>query len=306
MKKNITAQGSCLVVFLLVIMHPSACLFAKNLDQRLIDAAKQGDAAQVENLLARGADVNARETNGQLTLMRYTALIWAAYKGNRDVVKILLVHGADVCVSDRENRTPLMMAASAGHLDIVRMLADAGADIQAKSNHHDTALLMAASGGHHQVVSWLIKKGVAVDAANDIGETALMAAALRGHTLAVEVLLKSGARTDAIDETGSTALMMASMGVLYKGGGSAETVRLLIARGADVNRSNDDGITALIGAASRGNTAVVRELLAAGADRRARIFYGQDKGETALSLALRNNHKETAELLQTYGKAARK
>jgi ankyrin repeat protein len=305
MKKTITAQGSCFIVFLLVIILPSACLFAKNLDQRLIAAAKAGDAARVENLLARGADVNAREINGQLTLMRYTALIWAAYKGHRNVVKILLAHGADVHAPDSENRTPLMMAASAGHLDIAWMLADAGADIHAKSNYHDTALLTAASGGHHKVVIWLIKKGAAVDAANDIGETALMAAALRGHTLIVDVLLKSSARIDAIDEAGSTALIMASMGILYEGGGSSETVRLLIARGADVNRSNDNGITALIGAASRGNTAVVRELLKAGADRESRIFFGQDKGETALSLALRNNHKETAELLQSYGKAAK-
>lgn len=302
MKKTINLQRGLLAVFLLVLMLSSACVFAENLDQQLIAAAKQGDASKVENLLARGADVNAREINGQLTLMRYTSLMWAAYKGHRDVVKILLAHGADIHASDSENRTPLMMVTSAGHLDIARMMADAGADINAKSNHHDTALLMAASGGHHKVVSWLIKKGAVVDAVNDMGETALMAAALRGHTLTVEVLLKSGAR---IDKTGNTVLIKASIGVLHKGGGSAETVRLLIAHGADVNQSDDNGITALIGAASRGNTSVVRELLIAGADREKRILSGQDRGETALSLALRNNHKETAELLQTCGKAAR-
>ena len=305
MKKTLAAGKSGWILFLVVLVFPSACVFAKNLDQQLIAVAKRGDAAQVENLLERGAAVNAREHNGQLTLMNYTALMWAAYKGHGNVVKVLLAHGADISVRDSEKRTPLMMAASAGHLDIVRMLADAGADIHARSNYSDTALFMAASGGHRAVLAWLIEKGAAVDEVNDTGETALMAAALRGHTRVVEILVKSGARVDAMDETGSTALMMASMGVLYQDGGSAETARLLLASGADVNRSNDVGITALIGAASRGNTAVVRELLAAGADRKAQIFHGQDKGETALSLALRNNHQETAELLRTYSKTAK-
>lgn len=304
MKKTIAAGKRGWILFLVVLVLPSACGFAVNLDQQLIAAAKRGDAAQVESLLERGAAVNARELNGQLTLMRYTALMWASYKGHGNVVKVLIARGADISLRDSESRTSLMMAASGGHLDIVRMLADAGADIHARSNYSDTALFMAASGGHRAVLAWLIEKGAAVDAASDTGETPLMAAALRGHTQAVEILMKKGARVDAIDGTGSTALIMASMGVLHEGGGSAETVRLLLASGADVNHSNDDGTTALIGAASRGNTAVVRELLSAGADREARISYGQHKGETALSLALRNHHNEAAELLQTYGETA--
>jgi hypothetical protein len=40
------------------------------------------------------------------------------------------------------------------------------------------------------------------------------------------------------------------------------------------------------------------EAKGAGADREAKIIFGQDEGETALSLALRNNHTETARLLQ--------
>lgn len=95
MKKTIAAGKSGWILFLVVLALPAACGFAKNLDQQLIAAAKRGDAAQVEHLLERGAAVNAREVNGQLTRMRYTALMWASYKGHGNVVKVLLACGAD-------------------------------------------------------------------------------------------------------------------------------------------------------------------------------------------------------------------
>ncbi|MDD2671058.1 MAG: ankyrin repeat domain-containing protein [Syntrophales bacterium] len=283
---------------LMALLATAACAFGDR-DQRMITAAGLGDAARVESLLKRGADVNARETGGQLTFMRYTALMRAAGKGHTAAVRVLLARGADIHAGDSEGRTALMMAAQGGHQAIAEMLVGAGANIHARSRQDDTALIAAARGGHEGTIRWLLKRRAAVNAANDLGETALMAAALRGHARAVEALLGGGARTEMIDEMGNTALILASTGVLYEGGGSAETVGVLLEHGADVNRSNDEGVTPLIGAAARGNIEVVRVLLAAGADREARIFFGRDRGETALSLAIRNKHTETARILQT-------
>ena len=280
------------------LLLPAPRLSAGYRDRQLIEAAKQGDVAKVLSLLKKGANANVRETNGQLTRMGYSPLMWAASKGHKAVVEALLAGGADVHAGDSENRTALMMAAANGHPDIAALLIAGGADIHAKSLRNDTALMAAAAGGRPEIVQRLLDMGAAADWANDIGETALMAAALRGHAGTVEVLLTGGARVDAIDEMGNTALILASTGVLYEGGGSAETVKLLLADGAEVNGANDSGITALMGAATRGNSEVVRVLLAAGADRKARVFSGHDRGETALSLALRNNHGETARLLQ--------
>lgn len=287
---------------MLLLLLPIGCLSAKDRDQQMISAAKKGDVARVENLLTQGADVNAREKNGQLTLRRCTALMWASYNGHMPVVAMLLAYGADVAAGDDNQRTALIMAAERGHQDIAQRLLVAGADIRAVSKQKDTVLIAAARGGHETTVKWLLEKGVAVDSANDMGKTALMAAALRGHTGTVKALLTGGARVDVVDAMGNNALILAGTGVLYKGGGSAETVRLLLAHGADVNSSNNDGLTALIKAASRGNTSVVKELLSAGADTTVKIFAGQNKGETAMSMALRDNHQETAQLLQAYGK----
>ncbi len=288
-----------IVVMLLLLLSPVACRPDNDPGQQLIEAAKQGDATQVTRLLKRGADVNSRERNGQLALMGYSALMWAASKGHLEVAEHLLANGAAVNAGDSKNRSALMMAAAGGHLDLVALLVEAGADIHARSKYDDTALLTAAGGGHNEVVEWLLTMGAEVNAANDLAETALMAAALRGHTQTVARLLAAGASIEAEDDMGNSALLLAATGVLYKGGGSAETVRLLLTHGADVNKGNNDGITPLMGAASRGNLAVAEALLAAGADPAAQIFFGHDQGETALSLAMRNNYPEIVRLLQT-------
>jgi ankyrin repeat protein len=64
-------------------------------DKELINAASQGQGAVVQRLLKKGADVNAKNMNGQ------TALRCAADKGRETVVRLLLEKGADVNAKDK-------------------------------------------------------------------------------------------------------------------------------------------------------------------------------------------------------------
>jgi ankyrin repeat protein len=81
--------------------------------------------------------------------------------------------------------------------------------------------------------------------------------------------------------------------------GHSGTVRDMIASGANVNVTDEQGNTALIEAARNGHDDVVRTLLVAGAN----VKMKNDDGKTALMLAAQGGHEDTALLLRQSGAA---
>ena len=88
-----------------------------------------GNVDRIRDLIARGADVNARNYKGQ------TALHCAARAGFVDIVSLLLEHGAEVDLRDDRWHTPLMTALRSRIKnkdklrEVVRVLTEAGADM---------------------------------------------------------------------------------------------------------------------------------------------------------------------------------
>jgi ankyrin repeat protein len=92
-------------------------------------ASINGNAAIVAALLKAGADANE-----QLPLGR-TPLMVASRTGNVDAIKVLLDHGADVNAKETlRGTTPLMWAADEGHAEAIQLLLQHGADIKAQSD----------------------------------------------------------------------------------------------------------------------------------------------------------------------------
>ena len=83
---------------------------------QLIDAVKTNQLAKVEEALNSGADIHEQDEQG------WTALNWAAGKGNLDIVKMLIDQGADVFRVGRDQRTPYKIALAAKHADVARLL----------------------------------------------------------------------------------------------------------------------------------------------------------------------------------------
>lgn len=120
--------------------HPDTALGGEA--TTVMAAAFTGAADVVEDLVERGADVDARDESG------YTALMYAANAGELPSVECLLDYGADVNARDAEQSTPLMFAAQHGHDEVVRRLLAAGADVKARGDHGRTALDFASANGH--------------------------------------------------------------------------------------------------------------------------------------------------------------
>ena len=79
-------------------------------------------------LIARGADVNAKEPS-----QNQTALMWAAAEHHPDVVKLLIEQGADLQARTKNGFTALHFAAREGDIESARLLLAAGIDINIRS-----------------------------------------------------------------------------------------------------------------------------------------------------------------------------
>ena len=88
------------------------------------------------------------------------ALLRAASAGNADTVRTLLTSpNVDVNGVDDQGNTALILAARLGHNEVVRALLIAGANVRVKNKEGKTALMLAAEGGHDQTVAALTQAG---------------------------------------------------------------------------------------------------------------------------------------------------
>ena len=91
-------------------------------DNKLLEAAKNGDLIKVQTALEKGANPNTKDEYG------WTPLHWAAFWGRVKIVKLLLECGADPKAKDNIGLTPLHIAAQEGRVKIVKLLLECGAD----------------------------------------------------------------------------------------------------------------------------------------------------------------------------------
>jgi len=168
MKWGVTDGAARWVLLVLVLLWSPAVLAGVNED--LIAAATQGDLARVQDFVAKGADVNARDSNGR------SALMWASTHGHLAVVRALLDAKADVNAKG-DYSTALIWASGEGHLAVVRTLLDGKADINAMPDGGLTALMRAALFGRLAVVQELLARGADVTSRANGEKTAAMFAA---------------------------------------------------------------------------------------------------------------------------------
>jgi ankyrin repeat protein len=171
--------GLCMAVFL--VAAPS--------DNRLSDAAMQGDKDTVRSLLNQKVDVNAPQGDGT------TALHWAAYRDDLEMAKLLLAAGANVQSVTREGGiTALLMACQNGSAAMIEALLRAGADSNAVKSNGTTPLMMAAASGSVDAVKALLDHGANLNTKESAhGQTALMFAAALNRAAVIKVLTANGA-----------------------------------------------------------------------------------------------------------------
>jgi hypothetical protein len=270
-------------------------------------AVHSGEPIVAAMLLDAGAPVNA------LNRARVSPLATACRAANWPLVKFLLEHGAKPTPPDGE---PALVAAAGiaeDDAEGVRLLLKHRAAVNAVDSRHRSALMEAAAEGHDQIARALRGAGADVTLADRHGRTALMEAARAGAVGIVQLLAEAQPDARVRDVHGRDALTLACQSPHAH----AETVRALLALGAEPKTPGADGRSALDHAAAAGRWDLVAlldpdtplptnlrfdEALAEGADTPAHLLDALRFGHWAIVSSFTQRVKDwpAAQLAQLY------
>lgn len=172
-------------------------------------AAHHGDTATLQRLLAAGGAVDARDDHGR------TPLHVATFARQREAIRLLAAHRADLGLLENDRYDAVTIAAVADDEATLRLLLALGASARLVTSRYDgSALIAAAHLGHDGVVRQLIAAGAPLDHVNNLHWTALIESIVLGdggprHQATLQALLDAGASTALADRQGRTPLQLA-------------------------------------------------------------------------------------------------
>lgn len=158
----------------------------------VILAVQHGTEEILTALLDYGWEVDACDRQ-----FHQSALSWSCKSGRSDLVRVLLLRGANVSLCDNTGHPAMVwavMGRSTSHLQCLQLLIDAGADIDQGSNV--TALINAAAHGSIDMVSELVRRGASVGLVRPNG-SALTSAIAANRRDCVAFILEHGADPNA-------------------------------------------------------------------------------------------------------------
>ena len=279
-------------------------------DNTLLAAVEiEFDAGKITELIAKGADVNAKEdTNGNTPLHK------AIKKENMKIIKKLIENGADVNAKEYTNgNTPLHNAVKEVNMVIVdELIKSQGILIDAKNRFDMTPLNYAIALEKNDIASQLIENKANLNIPDKDGNTPLHNAIKKGNMKIIKKLIENGADVNAKEDTnGNTPLhyavgegnqkivdaLIKGQGIIIDAKDSFDMTPLnyaielekndiagqLIEKGAGLNIPDKDGKTPLHNAIKKGHQKIVEKLInAAGVDINAK----DSNGMTPLNYAI--------------------
>lgn len=169
-------------------------------------AVKFGIKADVEAMLAKGADVNAKDENGGTPLLALSEIIRGGHPSPdqidaKGIAELLLAKGADINAKDKYGNTLLHMAKEKG---LAELLLAKGASVNATNNDGETPLHTAKN---KDTAKWLLAKGANVNARDNTGKTPLFNAIMFRKDF-IALLLAQGADVNSKADNGYTPMSL--------------------------------------------------------------------------------------------------
>lgn len=187
----------------------------------------------------------------------------AVRAGDLAQVESLLRAGTAIDARNDARETPLLIAVQQDQTEIAKALIAAGADINAQAANKDSPWLLAGASGRTEIIRAMIPKGPDFTKRNRYGGNALIPACERGHVETIELLLSTDIDVNHVNNLGWTCLL--EIVILGDGGPRHQrAAELVLARGADPNLADKDGVSPLAHAKARGQEFVAAIIAKAG------------------------------------------
>jgi len=167
-------------------------------------ARETGNVDIARLLMEKGANVNAKDRDGELPLTL------AAWKGFTAVIDALLDRGASYDTGKNRELITLRTAADCGCFRLFKRMWEERADLSANEQANRTTMTRAVRGGSVEIVKLLLARNLSINiTANSYGWTALHFVARRGHAEMVAFLAERGIDLNARTLSGKSAYNLA-------------------------------------------------------------------------------------------------
>lgn len=196
-----------IILFVLIFTSFSSFISAQN-NTSLIDLIKNEEYETAKKLITNKTNLDEQDSRNA------TPFMWAIYKNQLDIVKLLKNNDANVnikgIISDNKNAlsigSPLTVAALKGNLEMVKFLVQ-NCDISANDKELDSygdeawnaLFYLAYRKDFKQIADFLIKKGAEVDLEDEGERTPLFYACSQGNTEYANYLISKGADANTTD-----------------------------------------------------------------------------------------------------------
>jgi ankyrin repeat protein len=238
----------------------------------------------------RGFSINTRGEDEETMLHR-------AIRGNSlAMVQLLVARGADPNARGAKGVTPLEYAAYGGAIQVADFLLTHGAKVTLGDDDGATVLHYAVRSGSLEILQYFVGHGADANAKSSSG-TPLHLSVDTKNVPMVDFLVAHGAQPDLVDQQDRTALDKA-LAIPEPTG--IHMAALLVARGADVNRKDRQGLSPLMRAVTQRQDMIVAFLV----DHRADANAMDSSGRTVLLQALSSRDAPSAnaiDLLLAHG-----